>query len=259
VVLSRSKKGKSQRRGSRSRAIKRTDIKNFRWPPFLQESDMHFLIQRVEQASTDEIEHRLFMTILQRAYEDVLELKTLYHELPGVLTDDRLSTSNFKEIIKRSALIRTDTKSRTIGITRSQCDDEHKVDLGSLGNFLYKPVFFIKPSRLSLIMAGVERVSAGDNGVYNRYLKTIAELWDKTRPLERLYRKALRGIEANDRDPLGEYLRLVARDCRITASHGEEQKDTAVVERSNRLSDGRLLTMMFLLTLTIPIYAARLL
>ena len=194
---------------------------------------MHFLVQRAEQASSNEIERRLFMTILRKAYEDTLELETLYHELPGIFRDDHPSTSNFKELAERYASIRTDPKSRPNGNIKRRCDDEYKVDNSSLGNFPFKPVFLIKPSRLSLIMAGAERVSAGDNDILNRYAKNIGDLWDKSRFLERLYRKALRGIETNGRDPLGEYLRLVVRDCRIMENREEEQETISVAERSN--------------------------
>jgi hypothetical protein len=219
------KGNKQQERGDKNRKRNLTSempcIEDYKWPPFLGQSDVRLLIQRIEETAVSEYELKSFMTIVKHAYQDALELEILYHELPKLFIGDLgcRGSSNFREILNRAAGSMAGSESilrKTGSITSSIVSVVDNVVTAR--NFECAPEILIKPSIVLLILLGIERIVFGNKDDLDRYTNVVVTLWNKTHYLERLYRKALQRIEDNGRDPLRDYLVIIARDCNIPVS-----------------------------------------
>jgi hypothetical protein len=205
-------KKKGQRAGSTCLDPKE-DIDNFTWPPFFEPDDVGFLVRRVREAASNEIERRVFTAILRRAYEDVMEMEILYRELPGVMRGDPVAIRSFRDILAQS-----EAEMGTSGEVWGWSDLEGLVPApDTFGKRPCGPRYFVKPSRIFYVTQGIDRIAQGDSIVYEHYLRVLGELWERTVFVDRFYQLALEGIERDGRDRLGEYLRLLARDARAEA------------------------------------------
>ena len=193
-------------------------VKDSGWPPFLDPNEIGFLVRRVQDAAVNNIERRLFTAILRRAYEDVMELESLYSDLPGVLARDFISVGNFRKILdKATARSLKDGN----GYRRKRGRDAHQLNPKSPVHLDRARLPLFKPTILVFLLQGVSQIAGGSKEAYDGYVKTLRELWRRTHYLERFYSEALAGIKAEGRNRLGEDLRLLARDIKTGAPYPE--------------------------------------
>jgi IPT/TIG domain len=211
----RTKKGKAApvEDSSKYKVNKAEDLQGFRWPPFFEDAEVHLLTQRVYQLD-DKNERELFSAMLRRAYEDCMEMEALYHELPAVFANDGDAIRSFREILTGVKREKSDLRSNSQGRSISY----YKPIPDPMGGSPCEPQFLIKPYKVLYILQGIERVSYGKREIFDDYLQAVRALWDDTRFLETLYRKALLGSDEDGRDKFLEYLRLHAHDTKIEKS-----------------------------------------
>jgi hypothetical protein len=183
------------------------EILAFPWPPFIAQEDGEFLAQRVQEGARDERERASFLQVLARAYQDVVELETLYAELPGVLADDRGARESFVGLL--DAAPRSPPPDLDIRAFEA-------LALGPLpkepGGLPCEPHFLIKPSVVYAIMQGVERVTDGDPSLRETYARAVRGLWDRAAPLEHIYGQARLDSPGTRLGRLAKTMRVIARD-----------------------------------------------
>lgn len=216
-----------RRRRQVSRARRRADISagpsvgepadphEFDWPPFVEPDDAEILVRAVEAAALDHEERADFLGILHRAYEDTLELESLYADLPSVLAGDELATESFRTTLDGAVGL-------TEGWPRLPAIGPGRTVLKPLpdwdgGTFPCKPQIIVKPSVVFGLAGGVEQVSGGDVELRDTYAAVLQGLWQRTTTLDGLLGRAI------DDDPgrpggLGNAMRILVRETRGPAA-----------------------------------------
>jgi hypothetical protein len=191
------------------------DPGGFDWPPFVDPDDAEILVRAVEAAALDHEERADFLGILHRAYEDTLELESLYADLPGVLAGDELATESFRTTLDGAVGL-------TEGWPRLPAIGPGRTALKPLpdwdgGTFPCKPQIIVKPSVVFGLVGGVEQISGGDMELRDTYAGALQGLWQRTTTLDDLLGWAV------DYDPgrpggLGNAMRILVRETRGPAA-----------------------------------------
>lgn len=190
-------------RGRRGTIRRRDDgAPPFEWPPFLDGSEVDFLVARVEGAAETRAERRLFLNLLGSAYANVLELEVLYRELPGVLDDDPAAIRVFRRMLDRGMDL-----AGGLGRPRTSLDALGLKPVPDGGGYPCEPTFLVKPSTISFIAVGIDRLSAGDPELRERQLDGLWALWERGRHLEEINEHAHRGPGA-----LRDFMQIMGRD-----------------------------------------------
>lgn len=190
-------------RGRRGTTRRRDDgAPPFEWPPFLDGSEVDFLVARVEAAAETRAERRLFLNLLGSAYANVLELEVLYRELPGVLDDDPAAIRVFRRMLDRGM-----DPAGGLGRPRTSLDALGLKPVPDGGGFPCEPTFLVKPSTISFIALGIDRLSAGDPELREGQLDGLWALWERGGHLEEINEHAHRGPGA-----LRDFMQIMGRD-----------------------------------------------
>ena len=213
----------SRRRRQVSRAQRRRDARGtpadgepvdprgFDWPPFVDPGDAEILVRAVEASALDHEERADFLGILHRAYEDTLELESLYTDLPGVLAGDELATESFRTTLDGAVgLTEGWPLLPAIGPGRTALKPFPEWDGGS---FPCKPQIMVKPSIVFGLIGGVEQVSGGDVELRDTYAKGLQRLWQRTTILDDLLGRAV-DDDPSRRGGLGHAMRILVRETR---------------------------------------------
>jgi hypothetical protein len=187
------------------------DPREFDWPAFVDSGDAEILVGAVEAAAIDDHERADFLGILHRAYEDTLELESLYADLPGVLASHELAIESFRTTLD-SAVALTDGWPRLAAIGPGRTALKPFPDWEG-GTFPCKPQIMVKPWIVFGIVGGVELVSGGDGELREAYVGALQALWQRTTILDDLLARAV------DDDPgrpggLGNAMRVLVRETR---------------------------------------------
>jgi hypothetical protein len=190
-------------RGGRGTTRRRDDgAPPLEWPPFLDGSEVDFLVSRVVAAAKTRAERSLFLDILGSAYANVLELEALYRELPGVLDDDPAAMRLFRRTLDRGIDLAGGMRR-----PRTSLDALGLKPVPDGGGFPCEPAFLVQPFIIAFIALGVDRLSAGDPELREGQLDGLWALWERGGHLEEINEHARRG-----RGALRDFMRIMGRD-----------------------------------------------
>jgi IPT/TIG domain len=219
------RKGTRQRGRRRARVAEDAAIaalealRTFEWPPLFDPRPVERLVEGVDAAARNSEERAVFRAILKASYERVLELESLYRDLPGVLGDDPDAVRAFREILDRAG-------TRGVGV------DQFVRDFGDFslkpvpdgdGGFGCRPHLVVKPPVVYFLSLGIERLAQGDVDLRTRYLDTLLGLWEQAAYLDAMSRHAERDVTGYG-SSLTRFLRVTARDARIDWDRGGESR-----------------------------------
>lgn len=209
-MAERQQGGVPGRRPSRRRgpsAAGSDEIVAYEWPAFIDPVDAELLVERVGGVAEDDEEREGFLGILRRAWEDTLELASLYGDLPGVLADDELAAASFMQTLERALAQRPEAR-LSLPLGRMAFKPIPDGD----ASFPCRPHFVVKPFVVYALTHGIDRVVGVDAELREAYLGTLQELWARTERLDDMLRLA------TDHSPEGDGrlragMRILARDA----------------------------------------------
>jgi hypothetical protein len=183
-----------------------SEVPRFTFPELFNETAVQILLRRVVNAARTSSERRLFASVLRRAREDLLELEMLYRELPAVLGHERAAGVRFREVLDRAF-------ARGVAISVPFLGTQSGQGLIPMPDFFpCPPSALILRGRIRLLVVGIEHVSRGNPRRRDDYVNTLRGLWQRTRLLERLYRRAVDGSGDGPESHLAKELRLIGRE-----------------------------------------------
>jgi IPT/TIG domain. len=185
----------------------------FELPPLFDSEQVGFLMRRVQAAARTVRERRLFFAIIRRAKDDLIELESLYHDLPGVYARESTPTLRF-----RAGL--ADARDRGWSIPTP------RLPIAAIAHWAsqrepapnFGPMLITRSTmRMLAYAAGI--VANGDQRTALEYSAVLRGLWSRSNLLEQLHRDALDSLPSHDR--LQERLRTIARDLAILSDYLE--------------------------------------